>query len=56
MGIFLAALVVAFVPALLYVLFFRLLDVYEKEPLWFITCAFAWGAIPAVMNHRGSFS
>jgi RsiW-degrading membrane proteinase PrsW (M82 family) len=48
-GIFLAALVVAFVPALLYVLFFRLLDVYEKEPLWFITCAFAWGAIPAVM-------
>lgn len=44
-----AALFVAFVPALLYVLFFRLLDIFEKEPLWLVVAAFAWGAIPAVI-------
>ena len=49
MGVFIAAILVAFIPALLYILLFRLLDVYEKEPLWMIWSAFAWGAIPAVI-------
>lgn len=49
MGVLIAAFVVAFVPALLFVLFFRLLDIYEKEPVWVVTLAFLWGAIPAVL-------
>lgn len=49
MGVLIVTIFVAFVPALLYVLLFRLLDVYEKEPLWLVSIAFVWGAIPAAI-------
>jgi len=48
-GVILAASLVAGIPALCYVLFFRLLDVYEKEPLWVIWAAFLWGAVPSAV-------
>ncbi|MFZ4515442.1 MAG: PrsW family intramembrane metalloprotease, partial [Acidimicrobiia bacterium] len=49
MAVFLIVVVVALVPALFYVLFIRLLDLFEKEPLWLVSIAFLWGAIPAVV-------
>lgn len=48
-----AALVVAVVagvlPTALYVLVLWWFDRYEKEPVWLLTLAFLWGAIPAVL-------
>jgi RsiW-degrading membrane proteinase PrsW (M82 family) len=43
------ASVIAFVPALLYVLPFMWLDRYDPEPLWLLALAFAWGALGAVL-------
>lgn len=43
------AAVVAFVPAMLYLLPFVWLDRYDPEPFWLLALAFAWGAIVSVM-------
>jgi RsiW-degrading membrane proteinase PrsW (M82 family) len=43
------ASVIAFIPALLYVLPFMWLDRYDPEPLWLLALAFAWGALIAVL-------
>lgn len=45
----LVATVVAFVPALFYVLPLMWLDRYDPEPLWLLALAFAWGALIAVL-------
>jgi protease PrsW len=43
------ATVIAFVPAMLYLLPFILLDRYDPEPLWLLALAFAWGALVSVI-------
>ena len=43
------ATVVAFIPALIYVLPFLWLDRYDPEPMWLLALAFAWGALVAVL-------
>lgn len=43
------AAVVAFIPAMLYLLPFMWLDRYDPEPLWLLALAFAWGALVAVL-------
>jgi RsiW-degrading membrane proteinase PrsW (M82 family) len=39
----------ALIPTAFYVAFIWWLDRYEKEPLWLLTLAFLWGAIPAAI-------
>ncbi|MGB7203671.1 MAG: PrsW family glutamic-type intramembrane protease [Pyrinomonadaceae bacterium] len=43
------AAVVAFVPAILYLLPIIWLDRYDPEPIWLLALAFAWGALVAVI-------
>lgn len=43
------ASIVAFVPAVIYLLPFIWLDRYDPEPLWLLALAFAWGALVAVI-------
>lgn len=43
------ASVIAFVPAVLYLLPLVWLDRYDPEPLWILSLAFAWGALVAVI-------
>ncbi len=43
------ATVVAFAPAMFYLLPFMWLDRYDPEPLWLLALAFAWGALVAVI-------
>ena len=43
------ASVVAFVPAILYLLPLIWLDRYDPEPIWLLGLAFAWGALVAVI-------
>lgn len=43
----LVALLGALIPTIFYVLFLWWLDRYEKEPVWLLALAFAWGAVPA---------
>lgn len=43
------ASVVAFVPAVLYLLPLIWLDRYDPEPIWLLGLAFAWGALVAVI-------
>ncbi len=43
------ASVVAFVPAILYLLPLIWLDRYDPEPIWLLGLAFAWGALVAVV-------
>lgn len=43
------AAVVAFTPAMIYLLPFLWLDRYDPEPLWLLALAFAWGALVAVI-------
>ena len=43
------AAVVAFAPAMIYLLPFMFLDRYDPEPLWLLALAFAWGALVAVL-------
>ncbi|MBP6004720.1 MAG: PrsW family intramembrane metalloprotease [Pyrinomonadaceae bacterium] len=43
------ASVVAFVPAMLYLVPLIWLDRYDPEPLWLLALAFAWGALVAVL-------
>jgi protease PrsW len=37
------------VPTVVYVSFIWWLDRYEKEPVWLLALAFAWGAVPAAI-------
>lgn len=48
-GTAIVAAVVAFVPAMLYLLPFIWLDRYDPEPLWLLALAFAWGALVSVI-------
>jgi protease PrsW len=43
------AAVVAFTPAVIYILPLLWLDRYDPEPLWLLALAFAWGALVAVI-------
>lgn len=43
------ASIVAFVPAIFYLLPLAWLDRYDPEPLWLLALAFAWGALVAVV-------
>lgn len=43
------AAIVAFIPALIYVLPLMWLDRYDPEPLWLLALAFAWGALIAIL-------
>ena len=43
------AAVVAFVPAIIYLLPLIWLDRYDPEPIWLLALAFAWGALVAVV-------
>ena len=43
------ASVIAFVPAVFYVLPLIWIDRYDPEPLWLLALAFAWGALVAVI-------
>jgi RsiW-degrading membrane proteinase PrsW (M82 family) len=43
------AAIIAFVPAMLYLLPFMFLDRYDPEPFWLLAFSFAWGALVAVL-------
>lgn len=43
-----AATIVAFLPAMFYLIPIIWLDRYDPEPLWLLATAFAWGAVVAV--------
>ena len=43
------AILGALIPTVFYVLFVWWLDRYEKEPLWLLSLAFLWGAVPAAV-------
>lgn len=43
------AVVLAFVPTLVYAMFIWWLDRYEKEPVPLLLVAFMWGALPAIV-------
>jgi protease PrsW len=45
----LLALFGAVIPTIVYVTLIWWLDRYEREPIWLLTLAFLWGAIPAVI-------
>ncbi|MFN0139870.1 MAG: PrsW family glutamic-type intramembrane protease [Pyrinomonadaceae bacterium] len=49
LDIALIATVVAFVPALIYLIPILWLDRYDPEPIWLVSLAFAWGALVAVI-------
>ncbi len=40
---------VAFIPAVIYIFPLFWLDRYDPEPFWLVACAFAWGALVAVI-------
>jgi RsiW-degrading membrane proteinase PrsW (M82 family) len=42
------ATIVAFIPALIYIIPLMWLDRYDPEPIWLLALAFAWGAIVAI--------
>ncbi len=48
--IILIALAGAIIPTIFYINLIWWLDRYEREPLWLLTAAFLWGAIPAVIG------
>ena len=45
----LPSVVAAVIPTMIYSLIIWWLDRYEKEPLWLLSVAFIWGAVPAVI-------
>jgi len=46
---FAVAAVAAAAPTVVYVLILWWLDRYEKEPVWLLTLAFLWGALPGIL-------
>ncbi len=49
MEIFLYSLIAAVIPTLLYAGVIYWVDRYEREPLWLLSAAFLWGAIPSII-------
>jgi protease PrsW len=49
MEIFLFSLIAASIPTLLYVAIIYWVDRYEREPLWLLSAAFFWGAVPSII-------
>jgi protease PrsW len=49
MDILLLSLIAALIPTLLYVAVIYWVDRYEREPLWLLSAAFLWGAIPSII-------
>jgi protease PrsW len=49
MDILLLSLIAAFIPTLLYVAVIYWVDRYEREPLWLLSAAFLWGAVPSIV-------
>lgn len=45
----LLSIAAAVIPTIIYVLIFYWADRYEREPIWLVTVAFIWGAVPAVV-------
>lgn len=43
------SILAAAIPTLMYVGLIYWVDRYEKEPLWLLTAAFLWGAIPSII-------
>ncbi len=43
------SLAAAILPTIVYVLIFYWVDRYEREPLWLVSVAFLWGAVPAII-------
>ena len=48
-GTAILAALIAFVPAMIYILPLIFLDRYDPEPMWLLALAFAWGALVAVI-------
>lgn len=48
-GTAILAAIVAFIPAMIYILPLIFLDRYDPEPMWLLALAFAWGALVAVI-------
>ena len=46
---FVISIMASVVPAILYVLLFYWADRYEREPIWLLSVAFLWGAVPAIV-------
>lgn len=44
-----ASFFAAFIPTCIYIALAWWLDRYEREPLWLLTIAFLWGAVPAII-------
>lgn len=44
------SILAAIIPALVYIYLIYYVDRYEKEPLWLLTAAFLWGAVPAIIG------
>lgn len=47
--IILSSIIAAIIPTLFFVFVIYLFDHYEKEPVWLLTAAFLWGAIPSII-------
>lgn len=43
------SILAALIPTLIYVMIIYWFDRYEKEPIWLLTAAFLWGAIPSII-------
>ena len=52
----LVALLGALIPTVFYVLFVWWLDRYDKEPVWLLALAFAWGAMPAAFSAHSDYA
>jgi protease PrsW len=48
-GIVLVSVVAAVIPTLFYAGLIYWVDRYEKEPLWLLSAAFLWGAVPSII-------
>jgi protease PrsW len=49
MEILLLSIIAAMIPTAVYVGLIYWVDRYEKEPLWLLSAAFLWGAIPSII-------
>jgi protease PrsW len=48
-AILILSVIAAVIPTIMYVAIIYWVDRYEKEPLWLLTAAFLWGAIPSIV-------
>jgi protease PrsW len=49
MEILLLSIVAAMIPTAVYIALIYWVDRYEKEPLWLLSAAFIWGAVPSII-------